>query len=296
MLTGFLGVRDAWAVALVCALTSGCAGSPQEASPARQSDTTDATPSAPGKAEDGVTADCRPWATAISGPFRYTNDQWGANKAKSGFEQCLLSREGASGIEYGWSWHWPGFDETVFAYPSITFGWKPWTGGLATDPRFPLRVADVKRLELHYEVETQAEGVYNLAPEIWFTKTKPAAGAAGDPSSITREVMLWMDFGGGATPAGSVVGHPVLGGVRYEFWKEENIGKEANGVGWTLLTFKSPAIARKASLPLHELLQHLVETSLLPPDEFVASVELGNEIMGGRGTTWIKRLELIVEP
>ena len=296
MLARFLSVPHTLAVALVYALTSGCAGSAQEGSPAPKSDTAGTTASAPGKADAGVTADCRPWATAISGPFRYTNDQWGSNKAKSGFEQCLLSRKGAAGNEYGWSWHWPGFDETVFAYPSITFGWKPWTGGATTDPRFPLRVADVKRLELRYEVETQAEGVYNLAPEIWFTKTKPAAGAAADPSSITREVMLWMDFGGGATPAGTVVGHPVVGGVQYELWKEDNIGKQANGVGWALLTFKSPAIARKATVPLHEILQHLMQTSLLPADEFVASIELGNEIMGGSGITWIKHLELIVEP
>jgi hypothetical protein len=296
MLARSFPVRDVFAVALVYTLTAGCAGSPQAGSPALQPDIAGATPGAPGKAEAGVTADCRPGATAISGPFRFTNDQWGSNKAKSRFEQCLLRRQGAAGNEHGWSWDWPGFDETVFAYPSITFGWKPWTGGTATDPRFPLRVSDVKRLELSYAVETEAQGVYNLAPEIWFTKTKPAPGAAADPGSITREVMLWMDYAGGATPAGSVVGQPVIGGVTYELWKEDNIGKQANGVGWTLLTFKSPAVARKATLPLHEILQHLVKTSLLPPDEFVASVELGNEVMGGRGITWIKHLELIAEP
>jgi len=231
----------------------------------------------------------------MAGPYRYTNDQWGSKKATTPFEQCLLKREGPERAKLGWTWNWPGLDPTVFAYPSITFGWKPWVGGPSTDPRLPVRVADLKRLELHYAVESEAEGAYNLAAEIWFTRARPATPAA-DPKSITRELMVWLEADGSATPAGSIVSTPTLGGIAYELWKEDTIGKDANGVGWMLLTFKSPVTRHQGTLPLHDFVRHLVERSLLSPDEHVASVEFGNEVMGGEGTTWIERLEVDVEP
>jgi hypothetical protein len=40
------------------------------------------------------------------------------------------------------------------------------------------------------------------------------------------------------------------------------------------------------------LLGHLGRAGLLRPDERVASVELGNEIMGGAGTTWVHRFDV----
>lgn len=256
---------------------------------------TSLTPSAPGKHDPGVTAICTPAATLMVGPYRYTNDQWGSKKATAPFEQCLLKRAGSTGSQLGWTWNWPGLDLTVFAYPSITFGWKPWVGGPSTDPRLPVRVADLERLDLSYAIESRAQGTYNLAAEIWFTRARPATPEA-DPESITRELMVWLEAEGSATPAGSLVSTPTVGDVPYELWKADGIGKEANGVGWTILTFKSPSTRHRGTLPLHEFVRHLVEHSLLSPDEYVASVEFGNEVMGGQGTTWIHRLEVELEP
>ena len=53
---------------------------------------------------------------------------------------------------------------------------------------------------------------------------------------------------------------------------------------------------RRGTLKMHEFLKYLLEQKLLDPNEFVASVEFGNEIVGGQGTTWIKHLGIEVEP
>lgn len=248
---------------------------------------------APGKRAPNVAADCAPFAQVMDGPFRYVNDQWGSAKARGDFEQCLLTRTLDGKHERGWTWNWPGLDLTVFAYPSVTFGWKPWVGGESTDRRLPLEVGNVARLSLDYAVETDAEGSFNLAPEIWFIGST-ASAEGPQPALITREIMFWMEYGGDATPAGRAVESVTLGGTLYELWKEENIGKEANGVGWTLFTFKSPTLQREGTVPMHEALAYLVEKGLLRDDEYVASVEFGNEVMGGSGTTWVKRLEVDV--
>ncbi len=248
---------------------------------------------APGKSAPGVTANCDAWSTAIVGPYKFENNVWGSKKTQAKFEQCLLTREGAQGTEHGWTWNWPGFDRTVFAYPQILFGWKPWSGGKPTDARFPLRVADARHVALHYAVETQAEGSYNLAPEIWLMEGGQSSASA-DPRRITAEVMFWMDYKAGARPAGEIISRPVLDGVTYELWKADEIGDKGDGKGWLLLSFKSPTIQHSGTISIHKMLEHLVEAKLIDPNHYVASVEFGNEVMGGSGTTWIKRFEVDV--
>jgi len=248
---------------------------------------------APGKAVLGVTADCAAWSTRMTGPYRYENNQWGSKKAKGKTEQCLLARDVAGRTELGWTWSWPGFDASVFAYPEIEFGWKPWSGGKSTDARFPMKVSAVPRIALDYEVETVADGSYDLAPEVWLTNT-PGGSEKPNPQSITTEVMFWMDYASGARPAGEVIETPTLDGVQYELWKADSIGSDANGKGWVLLSFKSPTIQHKGTIGIDTLLKHLVSLKLANPDDYLASIEFGNEIMGGAGTTWVRRFEVEV--
>lgn len=249
---------------------------------------------APGRSLPGAQADCRAWATRSEGRYRYENNVWGSNKAQGKFQQCLLTRERDGKKEIGWTWNWPGLDPSVFAYPEVIVGWKPWSGGASTDPRFPIRVSEVKTLALEYEVETNVTGSYNLAPEIWLTEA--GASPAANPKSITTEVMFWMDYTEGARPAGSVIDHVELNGVSYELWREASIGADANGKGWQLLSFKSPERQLKGRIDIAALLRHLTTSKLASTSDYVASVEFGNEVMGGTGTTWIKHFDVKIEP
>jgi hypothetical protein len=228
------------------------------------------------------------------GRYRYENNVWGSKKAQGKFKQCLLTRERDGKTEVGWSWDWPGFDASVFAYPEVVVGWKPWSGGATTDSHFPLRVSDVRTLTLEYEVETEVTGSYDLAPEIWLTDA--GASLKPNPQSITTEVMFWMDHTEGARPAGQLVDEPTLDHVKYELWREDSIGVDANGKGWRLLSFKSPKKQLEGRIDIAALLGYLVEKKLASPSDYVASVEFGNEVMGGSGTTWIRRFDVKVEP
>ncbi|HYQ44677.1 MAG TPA: hypothetical protein VER11_21985 [Polyangiaceae bacterium] len=248
---------------------------------------------APGKAGAGTIANCTPESTEMVGPYRHNNNQWGHDKAKGKYEQCLLTRQLDGHTERGWTWSWPGFDASVFAYPEIELGWKPWSGGQSTDPRFPMKVAELPQLTLDYEVETVAEGSYDLAPEVWLMNG-PGPFAAANPQSITTEVMFWMDYAAGARPAGEVIEKPIIDGIEYELWKADSIGKDANGKGWLLLSFKSTTIRRKGTLELRTLLKHLIARRLVNPNDYLGSVEFGNEVMGGSGTTWVKRFDVRV--
>ena len=261
---------------------------------------TDGTPAAhvesatAARQEGGIKQDCQAWSMHREGRYRYENNVWGSKKAKGKFKQCLLTRERDGKTEVGWSWDWPGFDPTVFAYPEVVVGWKPWSGGETTDPHFPLKVSDVRTLSLDYEVESEVTGSYDLAPEIWLTNA--GASVKPNPQSITTEVMFWMDHTEGARPAGQVVDEVPLNGVKYELWREDSIGVDANGKGWRLLSFKSPEKQHNGRIDIAALIRYLVEKQLAAPSDYVASVEFGNEVMGGTGTTWIRHFDVKVEP
>lgn len=249
-----------------------------------------ATPT--GAAAGGVTERCDAWASFRDGPYKYENNVWGSHKTEGPFEQCLLRRDRSGKTQYGWRWSWPGFDKTVFAYPQILFGWKPWSGGQPTDARFPARVGDISHLTLSYAVETQATGSYNLAPEIWLIGPGARWSTAANPKIITAEVMFWMDYKAGAQPAGRIVSRPVLDGVTYELWKEDSIGDKGDGKGWVLFSFKSPTVQHRGTISIHTMLEHLVQENHISADDQVASVEFGNEVMGGTGTTWVERFDV----
>ena len=243
---------------------------------------------APGTTEPDVSANCADWATVMDGPYRYENNVWGQNKATRGYEQCLLRRTVQDRVERGWAWNWPGFDASVYAYPEIIFGWKPWTGGESTDPRFPMKVANIAQLDLHYEVETEASGSYNLAPEIWLTRSGRASPSP-NPNLISTEIMFWMDYGGKAKPAGQVVDQLTIGAIDYEVWRADNFGA---GGKWTFLAFKSRKIRHAGVIDMHAVLRYSVERNAIDPSHYVASVEFGNEIMGGRGRTWVREFSV----
>lgn len=247
---------------------------------------------APGKYAAGVRADCNGSYAVADGPYRYENNQWGSGKAQGPFEQCLLKRTLNGKQERGWSWSFPGTDSSVFSYPEIVFGWKPWTGGKTTHPSLPMRVGDFKKLTLIYEVESQITGSYNLAPEVWLTNRNVRNGPPA-PSSITAEVMFWMDSGGVAKPGGAPVARPVVNGETYELWSLDGAAGDAStSARWRLLSFKRESPLLKGVIDIPAFMRVLVEERLIDPNHYIATVEFGNEVMGGTGTTWVKHFEV----
>jgi hypothetical protein len=146
---------------------------------------------------------------------------------------------------------------------------------------------------MSFEVDQQATGAYNLAPEIWLTKAAPATDAP-EPTLITTEVMFWMDARN-MQPAGQIINAATIDGVRYKLWRLPSMGDKGNKEGWAYYAFTSEKKQLNATLDLAGFLRFLADNGYIQADEYVASIEFGSEVAGGRGTVWIRRYAITVE-
>lgn len=226
------------------------------------------------------------------GNQRYHTNAWGADKTRGRFEQRLVERRRRNKSQKGWFWYWPGYERSVFAYPEVLIGYKPWLGGATTDRRLPVRVADAARLVVDYAVEIRATGSYNLALSTWLSRTGQWT-VTPDVRPLTTEIMVWPEYTPGATPPGRFVDVTTVDGESYEIWRAPGHGKHyKRDDGWTVLTLRGVGGRQQGTLALGALLVELGHRGLVEADQYVTCVELGNEVMGGVGTTFVERFAI----
>jgi hypothetical protein len=224
---------------------------------------------------------------------RFTNNVW--NKQAAGqapYRQCIRSRKAAAGQEFGWSWEWPARGTAFVSFPAVVMGWKPWNGGTSTRPELPVRADEIRVMRLSYTIQTSARGRHNLAAAIWLTRTGKTQRDA-NPTDISADINIWTD-GFEMNPTGKQLGNVTIGGTAFEVWNSQNMGDAsgANAARWNHVVYRSTSRQVSASLDIKGIIDDAVARGLVSPQHYVSSIELGNEIMSGRGETWIRALAL----
>lgn len=283
--------------AVCCLVLASCQASvpsaqaPEPASPSGAEPALAAPLHAPGKAEPGVTSDCGEYAVMARGSLQYMNNVWAREKAKGGFEQCVLRRGADAQPQLGWTWAWPGFEPEGYGFPEIIFGWKPWSDA-STDAKLPIQLSALRELTVRYAVSTESTGKQTLAASMWLTNSGQAT--APNPLAIASEFAIWLDYPEGSTPSGEHTLSLQVEGASYELWHTANHGDRGNGQGWDLYYLVGPNHRLQGTLKLERFLEAFASKKLITPEQFLASVELGNELMGGSGTTWVSDFDVAV--
>jgi len=279
--------------ALGVLLGVGCqqAGAPAAVTPApHQASGVEQPGLAPGNGLPGVKRECGTYATLDHGPYQLMNNMFAREEAAGPYEQCLLQREVEGKTQLGWAWSWPGFRPGSYGFPELVFGWKPWSER-STDARLPVQLGNVQRLGVQYAVQTESSGKQSLALGAWLTDT---GKVSANPLSIRTEVVVWLDYVDGIHPAGQLVETVKLQDQSYELWSESPHGDRGDGSGWDLYYFKAAERRRSGTVELLPFLEYLQKQGRVQGEHFVASVEFGNELMGGTGTTWVDDYQVFV--
>jgi hypothetical protein len=222
---------------------------------------------------------CRDWFLGQAGEYQVENNVWGKGNITA-YEQCVAIEPVQDGVRAGWSWNWPVDDGGVKAYPEVIFGWKPWFQQ-STTVQLPIRIDRLESARVAFDVQWTTTGVANLAFDCWVTSGWPPT-----PQNRTRELMIWLD-NRGIRPGGDAAERVVIG--RHEF--DLYISQRAH----TYVAFVATSPLLAAELDIGEFLAHLVGRRYVAPTEWLASVELGNEIKGGYGQTVVERFSVRVQ-
>jgi hypothetical protein len=224
---------------------------------------------------------------------RFTNNMWNKQAVgKAPYRQCIRSRKTMAAQEFGWSWEWPADGATFVSFPAVVMGWKPWNGGTSTHPQLPIRADQIRVMRLSYTMETSANGKHNLATALWLTRTGETHQDA-NPADISADINVWID-GLEMSPAGKQLATVTIGGIAFEVWNSQNMGDAsgANTARWNHMVYRSTSRQLSASLDIKGIIDDAVARELVSSHHYVSSIELGNEVMSGRGETWIKALSL----
>ncbi len=223
---------------------------------------------------------CTTDAAITVGEYTIINNCWGKGTITD-FSQCIYVNKNVNGLSVGFNWQWPSINNEVKAYPEILYGWKPWSSS-STTTKLPIRVGSIKKLNVSFtSINTSIYGAGNTAFDLWLTSVKTPTS-----SNITREVMIWTK-NYGQTPGGSKVATVTIDNVEYDLYT-------ANWQ-WTYFAFVNKGVTNITNINLDKFLGYLFENLYISPNEFLASVEFGNEIVNGSGSTSIKYYSIVVE-
>ncbi len=113
--------------------------------------------------------------------------------------------------------------------------------------------------------------------------------------SITPEIMIWI-INEGMSPAGTKRYNLTVKGVVFDVYVRENHGDASGGTShtWTYIAFSPRTNLINGPLNIHEFTDFLISKSILSSSTFLSSLELGNEVVGGKGTTEIENYSVVI--
>ena len=227
---------------------------------------------------------CDDWTKFKQEQFEIHNNVWGKEKITN-YKQCIFSfaKPNSGQIRgFGWDWNWPIVNDNVKAYPSILFGRKPWHN-YSTSPQLPLRIADISRLQVSFDLESQASGAYNLLLESWIIRDKFATS-----SDRTGELAIHLYQHNVPGHAGKFIASVNLSGYNFDFYLEPKMTVPEDNHTWVYYGFiHTGKPIQHAAINMGQFIEYLVEHNYVNAQHYIASIELGNEIYDGQGKTQI---------
>lgn len=206
------------------------------------------------------------------------NNLWGASRVKKGVAHLCVYQTDST---WAWVWDVPAKSRGVIGYPAVKVNAK-------THPdSFPVKVGSIADLEVNYTMQTFVNShKYNLAFDLWLGQVSPHR-------KTSTEIMVWeeaQDFNSYGKEIDEIETSFGTYTVKAKYLKNETFKQD-----WMYIGFIRKNHRQKGRVNVQELLEYLVRKQLISADEYLFSIELGNEIGNSTGYTTLKRFDWSME-
>lgn len=210
------------------------------------------------------------WTLVMGGEYSVSNNVWGSGEGVG--RQCLDIDLDSTYFKVTLSTH---NSSGVASYPFIYKGCH-WGGCTTKDNPMPMKLSEVASAPFTWVISTEnVSGTWNAAFEAWFS-------VAGGTAPDAAELMIWMDYGGGAGPAGSKVATVSIGGISWDVYFVD----WSSSAGWYYIAYKITSPADSVSLDLKDFIHDALTRGYLYTTWYLDNMEAGFEIWrDGQGLT-----------
>ncbi len=219
----------------------------------------------------------------ISGAVLY-NNVYGKGDIKKYRQLVFRGKDDA-----GWEWDWPeSGGPSLKNYPEVLLGRSPWSdaggaagaAGLSAGDQLPRRLAETRQT-LDFDFATVGSGRWIESFDFWITRSdRPGT------KDIVSNLTIWtMNHGVESSYKGRRATLKI-GGRTYAATFETP--KEQPDKPWKTLCLVDTEPRSKGSLELGPLVDALIANGLAQPTDFLATAELGSEVVYGKGRTTLR--------
>lgn len=222
---------------------------------------------------------CRDWDSFRNSSVKLVNNIWGKMPDHHYQHlQCIYYKNG----KYAWSWHWPTERFGVKAYPALLFGKKPWYDN-STYQKLPIQLSQLETASVTFSTQQQHSGRVNLLLEAWLTDSAEAVHY-----DRTSEIAIHLYQQNWPGQGGHHYGSVIIDDHQYDVYLNHNMKVPGDEHTWSYISFVNTGDAiTKATIDFKQFINYALEQKMIIPSEFLSSLEIGNEIDNGNGTTLV---------
>jgi hypothetical protein len=206
--------------------------------------------------------------TVMNGEYNVMNNVWGSGSGVG--QQCIVVDMDTSYFKVSLSTH---NSSQVASYPTIFKGCH-WGWCTTSNNPMPLQVNKIDSAPFTWTVNTEnIPGTWNAALDIWFDDLSSFG------NDYDAELMIWIDYNGGAGPAGSYQATIEIGGLSWDVYF-------AGWDSWNYIAYKITEPVDSVSLDLKDFMEDALARGYLFTPWYLHAIEAGFEIWsGGQGLT-----------
>jgi hypothetical protein len=204
----------------------------------------------------------------FGGEYRISNNVWGDGPGVG--EQCMDVYPDSTYFKVTHSTH---DDAEVSSYPFIYKGCH-WGGCTTVNNPLPIQIRELESAPFTWNINTEGVGgVWNAAFESFFSPTGATSPNGGG------ELMVWIDYHGGAAPAGSLIEVVNIGGMD---WNLHFVAWDS----WNYIAYQAVTPVDNVTLDLKDFIHDACTRGYLLTPWFFDNMEAGFEIWrDGEGLT-----------